>query len=108
MNDLRIRVAKYAGWRDIGMGPVLGSTDKSIKLIGVPSWYKGKNPEYNKDEIPHYDTDLNEIHYVVCRLDPDKLAAFEQRLIDKLGMVKAMHATAKERAEAYVWVMEAL
>jgi hypothetical protein len=118
MNDmeLRIRVAELLGWTDIGFGSCsrhecVGDDTPQEALVGLPP--EGTPGDY-WTVVPNYPGDLNAMHEVEHLLhddDWDGIGDYLAHLRSIMGIGcdewRLPFATARQRAEAYVKVMEA-
>ncbi len=111
--ELRIKVAELVGWTGITYHEI-GSPLFRYNPHYHADWYgKSPNPRWGGlNPIPDYPNDLNAIHEAVMSLSDDDLARYDQVLWwqfrDMSGRNGILHATARQRAEAFVAAMEAV
>jgi hypothetical protein len=113
--ELRIKAAKALRWTDVQPGRNGFGSFNGVP-VGVPPWYKGKNPEYNRDPLPNFPGDLNACHEFEEALTVDQAWAYSRELDKLLGTAAgkgtgridewAFHATARQRCIALLSVLK--
>lgn len=91
--EINMEIAKYHGWTSFK--EVFG------ELLGIPPYLN----RYIK--IPYFFADLNAMHETEkCLLKMDNSLAYwetySNRLVNMLGTTDVFHATARQRAEAFL------
>jgi hypothetical protein len=111
-NDLRIKVAKLRGWTRIGPGHDCVNGRQVDVLVG----YTPKDdPDDRVTVIPDYPNDLNACHgFEKTLTDPARRFLYEVTLHElnmkhglNISVWETVHATARQRCEAFVETMEA-
>jgi len=92
MNDEEINraIAEHLGWRDLKKGPYDGR-------------YFGRYKDHTLNPIPNYSCDLNAMHEAEKVLTKRDLWEMTMQLCNIVyGDVPLAHATARQRAEAFL------
>lgn len=97
--EQRIKVAELCGWE----------RDYKSNLRGGPVWVKNGSIA-GFDGLPEYLNDLNAMHGVEMNMPNQRLLDYDTILWNicqnASGKTGAIHATARQRAEAFVLTME--
>lgn len=105
----RIAMAEACGWEDVFL-----CEDGSV--CGLPPGFtEDQCPEGADEEVPDYLGDLNAMHEAESALTDNQQIEYAQKLTEKFSgfgwRYKVIHATASQRAEAFLktigkWVEE--
>lgn len=90
---------------NIAIAELLGWTDISQYTQAVDGWY-GYEPENGPhSQIPNFCNDLNAMHEAEKMLNSEQWVAYGREL-SRLKVFPMVHATARQRAEAFLRTFE--